>query len=67
MQELYLYENKIGDPGVTALAKACATGALASVTILSLGGNQIDDAGVIAPLRLPVQGGHGVTQDAGCG
>ena len=48
MQLLYLYKNKIGDPGVTALAKACATGAMAGLTELRLGFNQIGDAGMQA-------------------
>ena len=44
MQELYLFENKIGDPGVTALAKACATGALPACTFIGLTGNPASEA-----------------------
>ena len=46
-QKLSLYKNLIGDDGVTALAKACAGGALASVTVLSLAENKIGDEGMI--------------------
>ena len=35
-QELWLYENKIGDAGLTALAKAVESGALASLKKLFL-------------------------------
>ena len=35
-QELYLDRNKIGDVGVTALAKACAGGAMAQLQVSSL-------------------------------
>ena len=35
-QELYLYENKIGDAGLTALAKAVESGALASLETLAV-------------------------------
>ena len=48
MQELYLYENNIGDIGVEALAKAAAGGALASCQKLFLNQNQIGDSGVEA-------------------
>ena len=43
---LHLYGNRVGDVGVTALASACATGALASVSTLNLFGNQIGDDGM---------------------
>ena len=33
VQELYLYQNQIGDAGVTALANACASGSLAQLTV----------------------------------
>ena len=48
-QELNLFNNQIGDIGLSALAKACADkGALASCQKLILGGNQIGDVGVSA-------------------
>ena len=42
-QELNLYGNQIGDAGVTALANACATGALALLNDLYLNNNPISD------------------------
>ena len=39
VQELNLYHNTIGDAGVTALANACASGSLAKLTSVFLGGN----------------------------
>ena len=33
VQKLYLYQNKIGDAGVTALANACASGSLAQLQV----------------------------------
>ena len=33
LQKLYLFNNKIGDAGVTALAEACAKGSLAQLTV----------------------------------
>ena len=47
-QELYLFENQIGDAGVAALADACARGALAQCQELSLDGNLIGDDGMTA-------------------
>ena len=47
-QALYISRNQIGDAGVTALAEACARGALSQCTELSLWGNQIGDAGITA-------------------
>ena len=38
-QNLHLTSNKIGDAGVTALANACAGGALAKCTHIDLSGN----------------------------
>ena len=35
VQTLNLYENQIGDAGVTALANACASGSLAQLTVSS--------------------------------
>ena len=45
---LALHSNKIGDAGVTALAGACASGALAQLTYLALHKNQISDSGLEA-------------------
>ena len=47
-QELSLYVNKIGDAGLTALAKAVESGALASVQKLFLNSNAIGDDGITA-------------------
>ena len=48
MQVLWLDENKIGDPGLKALADACAGEAMANVTELILSYNQIGDVGMQA-------------------
>ena len=48
LQKLWLYDNQIGDAGVTALALACAGGAMAQLETLDLSRNQIGDAGVTA-------------------
>ena len=45
-QKLWLYDNKIGDAGLTSLAKAVESGALAQLTVLGLIRNQIGDAGL---------------------
>ena len=47
-QELELYGNNIGDVGLTALARAVESGALAQCTYMRLGNNQIGDAGLTA-------------------
>ena len=47
-QTLGLENNNIGDVGVTALANACATGAMAQLRQLKLNGNQIGDKGLEA-------------------
>ena len=47
-QELSLWGNKIGDAGLTALAKAVESGALPQLEKLWLGGNSIGDAGLSA-------------------
>ncbi len=47
-QDLYLHSNKIGDAGTSALADACASGALANVRELGLHANKIGDAGMSA-------------------
>ena len=47
-QELSLYGNKIGDAGLTALAKAVESGALPQLNELWLSDNKISDAGVSA-------------------
>ena len=46
MQVLGLNNNKIGNPGLAALADAVGKGALAQLTTLRLGRNQIGDAGL---------------------
>ena len=43
-QELWLQYNKIGDVGCTAVAESCASGALAHLRNLYLGGNSISAA-----------------------
>ena len=48
MQELYLNNNKIGDPGIIALADALGKGALPALQELSLSYNQIGDTGMAA-------------------
>ena len=45
VQTLNLYENQIGDAGVTALADACASGALASITNIYLQNNKATQVG----------------------
>ena len=47
-QELYLDHNQIGDAGLTALAKAVESGALASLEWLWLNNNSIVDVGMQA-------------------
>ena len=47
-QRLNLGGNQIGDAGLTALAKAVESGALASCQTLNLSFNQIGDAGLSA-------------------
>ena len=47
-QVLRLRSNKISDPGLTALADACARGALAQLKELYLNFNQIGDVGCTA-------------------
>ena len=56
LTELSLQGNKIGDAGVTALAGACASGALAKLTTLGLNGNKIGDPGCTALARRPSRG-----------
>ena len=48
MQVLRLDGNKIGDAGMSALASACANGALAALEKLYLHDNQIGDNGMQA-------------------
>jgi hypothetical protein len=43
-QELWLFSKNIGDAGLTALAKAAESGALAQLNTLSLRQNHIGDA-----------------------
>ena len=47
-QSLRLGDNQIGDAGLTALAKAVESGALASLEKLFLSKNQIGDVGITA-------------------
>ena len=47
-QDLRLSLNNIGDAGLTALAKAVESGALAQLTRLELSFNSIGDAGLTA-------------------
>ena len=42
-QELYLSGNQIGDAGVTALANACAGGAMANFNGLDLSNNAVSN------------------------
>ena len=48
LQLLQLDSNQIGDAGCSALASACASGALANLTKLELDCNQIGDGGSTA-------------------
>ena len=48
VQTLNLLRNQIGDAGVTALADACASGALPALKELYLHENKIADTGMIA-------------------
>ena len=48
LEELYLGINRIGDPGLQALAGAIGNGSLRSLTSLSLRNNNISDPGMIA-------------------
>ena len=45
VQELGLGDNQIGDAGVTALANACASGSLASISKLYLSNNKATQVG----------------------
>ena len=45
VQELQLQFNQIGDAGVTALANACASGSLASITEIYLQDNKATQVG----------------------
>ena len=44
-QELFLFTNKIGDAGLTALAKAVESGALAPGATVYLGSNSATETG----------------------
>ena len=48
LETLNLEANRIGDPGISALADACARGGLPKLEALQLYRNQIGDAGVSA-------------------
>lgn len=56
LEELYLYDNRIGDAGVAALAAAVGSGSLPQLKTLDLGKNQIGDVGV-ASLATAADGG----------
>ena len=45
VQKLYLDGNKIADAGVTALANACASGSLASITSVTVSNNKATQVG----------------------
>jgi len=47
-QKLFLGDNQITDIGLSALASACSSGALAQLIRLDMDGNQIGDAGMTA-------------------
>ena len=51
IQFLNLNNNQIGDVGLTALANACASGSLAKLTRVLLGGNPGSSAPVDKVLR----------------
>ena len=42
---LFLNANRIGNAGASALAKACASGALPSITDINMGANRATDEG----------------------
>lgn len=48
LETLWLGNNQIGDVGISALASACANGALASLQYLDLEENAIGDVGMSA-------------------
>ena len=58
---LSLYDNKIGDAGMTALAGAIASGSLGNLKILNLGANKIGDAGVAVKEHITGAGRNDVT------
>ena len=43
MQELWLYENQIGDAGLSALAEAVGKGALPNCSLIDVEGNPASD------------------------
>ena len=61
MQSLSLSENKIGDTGVTALANACASGSLASITNIYLQNNEATQVGKEAMRDVAKARGFSVT------
>ena len=48
LKELHLFNNEMGDAGITAFADAVSKGALAQLTLLDLWGNQIGNPGITA-------------------
>ena len=59
MQVLRLANNKIADAGLTALAKAVESGALAALETLELGITAIGDAGMSALAKAITPGPNG--------
>jgi hypothetical protein len=57
-QELWLFSNNIGDAGLTALAKAAESGALAQLNTLSLRKTHIGDASPSSHLLPRSRGGE---------
>ena len=60
-QVLSLHTNQIGDAGVTALANACASGSLASITNIYLDFNEATQVGKEAMRDVAKARGFSVT------
>ena len=68
LKELYLSDNQIGDPGLSALSGALASGAMANLEMLVLWGNQIGDVGMSAfaqAIKPISEGGSGALASSG--
>ena len=61
VQKLFLGRNRIGDKGVTALANACASGSLASITNIYLQNNEATQVGKEAMRDVAKARGFSVT------